>query len=107
MTGRLPSGDYTKDVTFEMVRKVGVDGANYRAIEYTGELVEQMSVSERFTICNMAIEMGGKAGLASPDATTRGWLRGRIDPAYPMLAPRQPRYGRAGELDASEPSLLT
>jgi len=57
--GRLPFGVYTKDVTFEMVRRVGVDGANYRAIEYTGELVEQMSVSERFTLCNMAIEMGG------------------------------------------------
>src|SRR6266699_3026614 len=83
MTGRLPSGVYTKDVTFEMVRKVGVDGANYRAIEYTGEWVEQMSVSERFTICNMAIEMGGKAGLVAPDATTRAWLNGRIDHHIP------------------------
>src|SRR5256714_756646 len=106
MTGRLPSGDYTKDVTFEMVRKVGVDGANYRAIEYTGELVEQMSVSERFTICNMAIEMGGKAGLVAPDAMTRAWLRGRIDRDYPMLAPCNPRYERVVEIDASELSPL-
>lgn len=55
-----------------MVRRVGVDGANYRAIEYTGELVEQMSVSERFTLCNMAIEMGGKAGLAAPECNDPG-----------------------------------
>jgi 3-isopropylmalate dehydratase large subunit len=104
--GRLPFGVYTKDVTFEMVRTVGVDGANYRAIEYTGELVEQMSVSERFTLCNMAIEMGGKAGLVAPDATTQAWLHGRIDHPYPMLAPQNPRYERVVEIDASELSPL-
>jgi 3-isopropylmalate dehydratase large subunit len=104
--GTLPFGVYTKDVTFEMVRRVGVDGANYRAIEYTGGLVEQMSVSERFTLCNMAIEMGGKAGLVAPDATTQAWLDGRIDHDYPMLAPHNPRYERVIEIDASELSPL-
>ena len=101
ITGTLPFGVYAKDVTFEMVRRVGVDGANYRAIEYTGELVEQMSVSERFTLCNMAIEMGGKAGLVAPDAATQAWLRGRTERDYPMLAPRDPRYERVVEIDAS------
>jgi len=101
IAGTLPFGVYAKDVTFEMVRRVGVDGANYRAIEYTGELVEQMSVSERFTLCNMAIEMGGKAGLVAPDATTRAWLRGRTERDYPLLAPRDPRYERVVEIDAS------
>src|SRR5712691_2073875 len=76
LEGTLQPGVYTKDVTFEIVRQVGVDGANYRAIEYTGALIEQMSVSERFTFCNMAIEMGGKAGLVAPDATTQAWLNG-------------------------------
>ena len=101
LEGRLAPGVYTKDVTFEVVRHLGVDGANYRAIEYTGELVEQISVSERFTLCNMAIEMGGKAGLVAPDATTREWLRGRTDREYPMLAPRNPHYERVVEIDAS------
>jgi len=101
ITGTLPFGVYAKDVTFEMVRRVGVDGANYRAIEYTGELVEQMSVSERFTLCNMAIEMGGKAGLVAPDTTTQAWLRGRTERDYPLLAPRDPRYERVVEIDAS------
>ena len=101
ITGTLPSGVYAKDVTFEMVRRIGVDGANYRAIEYTGDLIERMSVSERFTFCNMAIEMGGKAGLVAPDATTQAWLRGRTDREYPMLAPRHPRYERVVEIDAS------
>ncbi len=101
LVGTLPFGVYTKDVTFEVVRNVGVDGANYRAIEYTGELVEQMSVSERFTLCNMAIEMGGKAGLVTPDATTREWLRGRTERDYPMLAPRNAHYERVVEIDAA------
>ncbi len=101
ITGSLPFGVYAKDVTFEMVRRVGVDGANYRAIEYTGELVEQMSVSERFTFCNMAIEMGGKAGLVAPDATTQAWLRGRVDREYPILSPYNPRYERVVEIDAA------
>jgi len=101
ITGMPPFGVYAKDVTFEMVRRVGVDGANYRAIEYTGELVEQMSVSERFTLCNMAIEMGGKAGLVAPDETTQEWLRGRTERDYPILAPRNPRYERVVEIDVS------
>src|SRR5215469_5959946 len=67
ITGMPPFGVYAKDVTFEMVRRLGVDGANYRAIEYTGEVIERMSMSERFTFCNMAIEMGGKAGLIAAD----------------------------------------
>jgi 3-isopropylmalate/(R)-2-methylmalate dehydratase large subunit/methanogen homoaconitase large subunit len=101
LTGTLSPGVYTKDVTFEIVRRIGVDGANYRAIEYTGELIEQISVSERLTLCNMAIEMGGKAGLVAPDATTQAWLRGRTDREYPMLRPQNPRYESMVEIDAS------
>ena len=101
LTGRLPRGVYAKDVTLEMVRHLGVDGANYRAIEYTGDTVERFSVSERFTLCNMAIEMGGKAGLIAPDDTTVEWLRGRTETPYTMLAPRNPRYERVIEIDVS------
>jgi len=101
LTGTLFPGVYTKDVTFEIVRRIGVDGANYRAIEYTGELIERISVSERLTLCNMAIEMGGKAGLVAPDATTQAWLRGRTDREYPMLRPHNPSYERIVEIDAS------
>ncbi len=100
LTGTLFPGVYTKDVTFEIVRRIGVDGANYRAIEYTGELIERISVSERLTR-NMAIEMGGKAGLVAPDATTQAWLRGRTDREYPMLRPHNPSYERIVEIDAS------
>jgi 3-isopropylmalate dehydratase large subunit len=102
LTGELPFGVYAKDVTLEMVRIIGVDGANYRALEFTGDLVERFSMSERFTFCNMAIEMGGKAGIVAPDQTTVDWLKGRTDKDYPMIAAHNPRYERTIEIDASK-----
>jgi 3-isopropylmalate/(R)-2-methylmalate dehydratase large subunit/methanogen homoaconitase large subunit len=102
MTGELPFGVFAKDVTLEMVRIIGVDGANYRALEYTGDLVKNFSMSERFTFCNMAIEMGGKAGLIAPDEKTVDYLRGRTDKEYPMLETHDPRYERIVEIDGSK-----
>jgi len=101
LTGSLQPGVFAKDVTLEMVRRVGVDGANYRALEFTGELVEHFSISERFTFCNMAIEMGGKAGLVAADEKTREWLKGRTDKPYPMLRARDPHYEQVFEIDVS------
>jgi homoaconitate hydratase family protein len=101
LTGQLQPGVYAKDVALEVVRRVGVDGANYRALEFTGELIENFSMSERFTFCNMAIEMGGKAGLIAADETTRAWLTGRTEAEYPMLRAHEPRYEQVFEIDAS------
>ncbi|HEX7733396.1 MAG TPA: 3-isopropylmalate dehydratase large subunit [Ktedonobacteraceae bacterium] len=101
MTGSLQPGVFAKDVTLEMVRQIGVDGANYRALEFTGELVDSFSISERFTFCNMAIEMGGKAGLCAADEKTVEWLKGRTTAEYPMLRARDPRYAQIFEIDAS------
>lgn len=101
LIGHLQPGVFAKDVTLEMVRRIGVDGANYRALEFTGELVESFSISERFTFCNMAIEMGGKAGLVAADEKTREWLKGRTDKEYPMLRARDPQYDEVVEIDAS------
>ncbi|GAC1368316.1 MAG: homoaconitase large subunit [Ktedonobacteraceae bacterium] len=101
LTGELPHGVYAKDVSLEVVRRIGVDGANYRALEYTGNLVERFSISERMTFCSMAIEMGAKAGLIAADETTREWLRGRTDREYPMLTAHDPHYERVIEIDVS------
>jgi homoaconitate hydratase family protein len=101
LVGKLPHGVFAKDVSLEMVRRIGVDGANYRALEYTGDLIERFSMSERMTFANMAIEMGGKAGLIAPDETTRAWLRGRTDRDYPMLVSHDPHYERVVEIDVS------
>ena len=61
LVGELPEGVFAKDISLEIVRQLGVDGANYRAIEYTGPVIENFSMSERMTFSNMAIEMGAKA----------------------------------------------
>jgi len=101
IVGELQHGVFAKDVTLEIVRRIGVDGANYRALEFTGEVIKRFSMSERFTFSNMAIEMGGKAGLIAADETTREWLRGRTDRDYPLLAPHNPHYERIVEIDVS------
>ncbi|GER88767.1 3-isopropylmalate dehydratase [Dictyobacter vulcani] len=101
ITGELPPGVFAKDISLEIVRRLGVDGANYRALEYTGEVIENFSMSERMTFSNMAIEMGGKAGLIAADATTQAWLRGRTDKDYPLLRAHNPHYEQIIEIDVS------
>jgi 3-isopropylmalate dehydratase large subunit len=102
ITGQLPAGVYAKDISLEIVRHLGVDGANYRAIEYSGEVIENFSMSERMTFSNMAIEMGAKAGLIAADETTRAWLNGRTDKEYPLLRAQDPHYERVIEIDVTE-----
>jgi 3-isopropylmalate dehydratase large subunit len=101
ITGALPFGVFAKDISLEIVRHLGVDGANYRALEYTGSIIEGFSMSERFTFCNMAIEMGGKTGVIAADETTVEWLRGRTDKEYPLLRAHNPRYERVLEIDVT------
>ena len=53
------------------IGKIGVDGARYRAMEFTGELIDSLPMSDRFSMCNMAIEAGAKVGIITPDSITR------------------------------------
>ena len=66
-----------KDYILAAIGRVGVSGALYCAMEFTGEAVEALSMPGRFTMCNMAIEAGGKAGIIAHDGTTAAWLAGR------------------------------
>ncbi len=79
--GELPQGVYSKDVILHIIGKIGADGATYKAMEFEGDTIENLSMSSRFTITNMAIEAGGKTGLIFTDETTRLYLeeRGRGD----------------------------
>lgn len=72
--GKLGKHIYSKDVILKLIGMIGSDGANYASCEYAGSVVEGMSMSERLTMSNMAIEMGGKAGIIEPDKTTSDYL---------------------------------
>jgi len=75
--GKLPEGVYSKDIILHIIGKIGADGATYKAIEFEGDTIENLSMSSRFTITNMAVEAGGKTGLISTDETTRKYLEER------------------------------
>jgi len=75
--GKLPEGVYSKDIILDIIGKIGADGATYKAMEFEGETIEDLSMSSRFVITNMAIEAGGKTGLIAPDEITRRYLKSR------------------------------
>ena len=76
--GKLPEHVYPKDVILHLIGDAGAEGARYKTAEFCGSAVRNMSVPGRMTMCNMAIEMGGKAGVVEADATTEKYLRERI-----------------------------
>ncbi|SFM69760.1 3-isopropylmalate dehydratase, large subunit [Methanolobus profundi] len=76
--GKLPEHVYSKDIILHLIGDVGAEGARYKAAEYAGSAIEALSMSERMTISNMAIEMGGKAGIIEADKTTEAYLKERI-----------------------------
>lgn len=77
--GRWVSG---KDLILHTIGDIGVDGALYRAMEFEGETIRNMPMHGRLTMCNMAIEAGGKNGIIVPDEVTEGYVNGRAKRAY-------------------------
>ncbi len=75
--GEMPPYLMAKDLILHIIGDIGVDGATYRAMEFAGDTIEALSVDERMTICNMAIEAGGKNGIIAPDDKTRDYVRSR------------------------------
>ncbi len=73
--GKLEKYVCGKDVILRLIGMVGADGANYKACVYGGETVRKMGMSDRLTMCNMAIEMGGKAGIVEFDNVTEKYLK--------------------------------
>lgn len=79
LIGSLPKYVSGKDVILHIIGKIGVDGALYRSMEFAGEGVAELSMDDRFTICNMAIEAGAKNGIFPVDDKTRAYIKGRIN----------------------------
>ncbi len=74
LNGSLAQGVYAKDVILYIISKIGVNGATNKIMEFTGPVVEKMSMESRMTLCNMAIEAGGTSGVCYPDETTLEYL---------------------------------
>ena len=74
--GKYVSG---KDVVLHLIGEIGVDGALYQSLEFAGDGVAELTMDDRFTIANMAIEAGAKNGIFPVDARTRAYLKGRVD----------------------------
>lgn len=74
LTGKLQEGVYAKDVILFVISKLGVNGATNCVIEFTGSVVDNFSMEERMTICNMAVEAGATSGICQPDMTTVEYL---------------------------------
>ncbi|MDI6709657.1 MAG: 3-isopropylmalate dehydratase large subunit [Thermoanaerobacterales bacterium] len=100
--GTLPAGVYSKDLILYLIGQVTADGATYMAAEYTGEAIGALSMEARFTISNMAIEMGAKAGLMEADEKTFAWVRRFGDRAFTAVsADPDAEYARVLEFDVS------
>ncbi|MCF7885318.1 MAG: 3-isopropylmalate dehydratase large subunit [Candidatus Marinimicrobia bacterium] len=85
INGKMPKGVYSKDIILEIIRQIGVDGALYKAMEFQGEVIDALSVEARMTICNMAIEAGGKSGIINPDQKTIDYVEARTDQDYEIF----------------------
>ncbi len=78
LTGKLPRFVRGKDIILTLIGMIGVDGARYQSLEFCGEGVAELTMADRFTICNMAIEAGAKNGIFPVDEKTIAYLEGRV-----------------------------
>jgi 3-isopropylmalate/(R)-2-methylmalate dehydratase large subunit len=94
-----------KDLILNIIGKLSVDGTIYKAAEFTGPAIKDMSIAGRMTVCNMAVEMGAKNGIIEPDATTRKFLEGRTNamPDFKTLqSDKDAAYEKTVEFDVSK-----
>ncbi len=85
VTGELPKMVTAKDVTLNIVGRIGADGAIYKGLEFGGSTIRDMSVDGRMVLCNMAVEMGAKAGIIEPDQKTLEYVKARTDKPFKSI----------------------
>jgi 3-isopropylmalate/(R)-2-methylmalate dehydratase large subunit len=91
-----------KDIILHTINQIGVDGANYAAMEFAGEAIQALSMDERFTMTNMAAEAGAKTGYMEPDAATLDYLQGRVRGDFTVVkSDPDAQYDRVLEIDVS------
>lgn len=102
LSGKLPERVMGKDVILALIGQIGVDGALYQSLEFTGEGVASLSMDDRLSICNMAIEAGAKNGIFPVDDVTMEYLNARSQrPARVFEADPDAQYSRTVDIDLS------
>jgi 3-isopropylmalate/(R)-2-methylmalate dehydratase large subunit len=76
-SGKLPGGTCGKDLILLVLRELGIEGARYKALEFSGEVIASLPMSDRITLCNMAAETGAKSAIIEPDGITEAFLKGK------------------------------
>ncbi len=104
VNGKFKTGISAKDLMLHIIGKIGADGATYKALEFCGETIENMTMADRFTLANMAVEAGAKCGLFIADETTKEYLksRGREDKFVQILPDKDANYERIIEINAED-----
>ncbi len=87
VTGKLPQGVYAKDVVLKVIGTIGADGADYKAIEYSGDAISAMSIASRMVLSNLSMEAGAKTAFVIPDAVTESFVKNIAKGDYEMLTP--------------------
>jgi len=101
--GKMPRGVFAKDVILYIIGQLTVEGANYKSVEYYGETVTGMSVSERFTLCNLSMEMGAKFAVVPYDKVSRRYLSGVTGRDYgPILSDADAVFEKTYEFDVGK-----
>mgnify|MGYP000044180397 CR=1 FL=1 len=101
--GKLQPWVSGKDLILATIGAIGVDGALYRAMEFSGEAIRQLSMASRFTMSNMVIEAGGKNGVMEPDEVTLQFIKGRAQRSYRIFrSDPNARYEQVLEFDVSK-----
>lgn len=101
--GTFAPGVGAKDLILHIIGMIGVDGALYQAMEFTGPAVAQISMDGRFTMCNMAIEAGAKTGIFAVDDVTRAYVESRAErPWVEYQSDEDARYARTIRVDLSQ-----
>lgn len=103
INGELRPGVTGKDIILHIIGMIGVDGALYAAMEFRGNAIENLSMDERLSISNMAIEAGGKAGLIAVDDVTRKYMDGRLEKPYTEYhSDPDAQYAKVYDIDAAD-----
>ncbi len=104
VNGEFQKNVYAKDLILHLIGMIGADGATYKALEFSGSTIENMSMADRFTLANMAVEAGAKAGLFITDDKTREYLkeRGREDKFVKIEPDADAQYERVIKINAAD-----